>query len=174
MFSATVRNGTNGQVAGSVVRLKALVGDSLDDGGDLQQELLAFVEHVSLLKAGVTEFVGLSADTPSPPTVQADSDSDASDKPVDIHAVVTSAVCGLMEDQGQSFQSNKTFYQLGLDSLDHMELATLLGHQLNQEVDSAWLFSHDTPDALIRHLGKLAGKKSRSGSVLAFWKRSKN
>ena len=83
------------------------------------------------------------------------------DHTTDIATLVEAVVQQLMEGSGAEYSSAKNFHELGLDSLDHMELATLVGQRLGLEVDSAKLFTYNTPESLSRFLGRQSGRPRR-------------
>ncbi|NND99695.1 MAG: acyl carrier protein [Pirellulaceae bacterium] len=155
---------------GDVVQIKAiLLGDGIARK-EMHDELMQFVTQQSSLKAGVKKVV------PSDQLANdAVDDNSVAAEPVLSHTartLVDDTVQCLMEGNGETFSPQKTFYELGLDSLDHMELVTTLGNALGTQFDSSVLTSHNTPESLGRYLQKREQKKS--GSIFSFLKRSSN
>ncbi|MDP7016062.1 MAG: acyl carrier protein [Pirellulaceae bacterium] len=105
------------------------------------------------------------------PSTDAMAHAGANDETSDVGNLVEQLVQRLMESNGASYCSTKTFYELGLDSLDHMELATTLKKSMNVDLEVDVLYQHDTPHKLSDYLLQVTSRGSQRGSLLSFRKR---
>ncbi len=121
---------------------------------ELHAEFLEFIELQADLKADVTKLAGAAGGDAA-----ADSTRQSPASEPGIPQLVANTVHRLMEVNGTTYSTEKTFYELGLDSLDHMEMATLLAKELDIKLDSSILLKHDTPQKLSSHLERRAGKR---------------
>ncbi|MCA9119962.1 MAG: acyl carrier protein [Planctomycetaceae bacterium] len=114
----------------------------------------------------------VSYDFESPSSTSTVNAAAAEREVVDVGVFVEQLVQQLMEGNVDRYCPTKTLYELGFDSLDHMELATTLKKKLGLEIDANLLFEYDTPQKLSEHLRSVTSKESQRGSRFAFWRRS--
>lgn len=98
-------------------------------------------------------------------------EQDAGGAAQDVSELVDDSVQRLMEDNRESYSSDKTLYELGFDSLDHMELASLLASNLNIELDSSILFEYDTPQKLSSYLAQRTSERKKRGWISSLLRR---
>jgi acyl transferase domain-containing protein/GNAT superfamily N-acetyltransferase len=72
----------------------------------------------------------------------------AAEGPMDPLSVVEASIRNLLGARGSSYASDQPLRDIGLDSLDLMELRVVLGRRFNTEIPAAFFFTHPTPNAV--------------------------
>jgi len=72
----------------------------------------------------------------------------------EIESVVASTIKDILAVDAKKYSATATLLDLGLDSMEMLELRTMLSRHFQQELDSTFLFKHDTAEAIINYFAR--------------------
>ncbi|MEV5598708.1 SDR family NAD(P)-dependent oxidoreductase [Streptomyces sp. NPDC052496] len=90
-------------------------------------------------------------------TVLASGDASRDQRLAALLALVKESVGGLLGTEADRVDAERSFYEMGFDSLTSMELRVRLGRRLGMRLGATVVFDHPTPEALAAHVLELFG-----------------
>jgi acyl carrier protein/ribosomal protein S18 acetylase RimI-like enzyme len=71
-----------------------------------------------------------------------------------IELVVASTIKEILAEDADDYSATTTLLDLGMDSMSMLELRTMLSRHFQQDLDSTFLFEHDTAEAIIDYFSR--------------------